>query len=197
MRATTAISVYPDKCFHCCWYLDGRFLLWKQPGAEREIMIHLFCKENDWWHRKKTPNNKFTYFGWFEWIICWEVNCEEKYSPLIWTVILWKQKQKWANWQFCTFLCFTCSMTFEWYSTYRAHYCCLPMKYWGRKKQKILTVNNFRKIIIDSSVSNNCKSVIFTHSPPQLVQQSIALVDPSAGLTVPITKINILKRAFI
>lgn len=30
----------------------------------------------------------FTYLRWFEWVICGEVNCKEKYSSLIWTVRL-------------------------------------------------------------------------------------------------------------
>lgn len=33
-----------------------------------------------------------THLRWFEGIICWEVNCQEKYSTLIGTVILLMKK---------------------------------------------------------------------------------------------------------
>ena len=26
------------------------------------------------------------YLGWFEWVICWEMNCEKKYASLVHTV---------------------------------------------------------------------------------------------------------------
>lgn len=70
-------------------------------------MLDVICRENNGGTKKeKNQNNKFTYFGWFERVICWEVNREEKYSPLIWTLILKKQKQKWDYWQFFFFLPF-------------------------------------------------------------------------------------------